>query len=519
MPPKISSFKAVGGALLVLDERRNKEAFPWCRTAVDNLALQGLQQLRGYNVSIIGIAQGVFNMTTAIATASKCLNLGVMTYLPYIVAETRYTTKAKISGTMLEVLDIFGKRLDFCYNLIAPGEINAGVKLPNGTWTGLMKMVIDKKIDFTGLALGVTVERAEELDMSEFLYIDEWSAAFIRPGIQSDIAGFVKPYTYKSWLAVLLTAIVVLMTAFFIRWVSEKAINYESDDSSDKKPDKRNLGGDQVSSTLYEAVNWTISSLLGQAIPVQPKGEAFRVLSGLWLLVSLILATVYRSNLKAMLILPKVYLPFNNIDELAKSRLPVWTPVDAKLHKAALTSPSNTTLGRIAKQFVYPEPPKGLNWMQRSVKAMSEGNMVVTSPLSVIEQTFHYSFSLNGRCLSYAMAETYFKTSILCLFFPKGSPWRNRLNPLIVSLRESGILDYIYRRELRNATQCLKPPGGANVDSALRPLDLGDFYGIFLIYAGGVLAVLVSFVTELILGSKSGNDGKRSATGQLRSTP
>ncbi|XP_066962085.1 glutamate receptor ionotropic, kainate glr-3-like [Macrobrachium rosenbergii] len=441
-------------------------------------------------------------ISSAPANTSRCLNLGVMTWLPYIVAETRDPAKLKVTGTMLEVLDIFVERLGFCYNLVAPREINAGIKLPNGTWTGLMGMVINKKIDFTGLALGVSADRAEALDMSEFLYIDEWSAVYKRPGIQSDIAGFVKPFTLKSWVAVLLSATVVLLTSIFIRLVSERTIYYEGSDSSDRGQ-KRSVGKENFSTILYDAVNWTISSLLGQTLPKISSGEAVRIFSGLWLLASLILSTVYRSNLKAMLILPKIYLPFNNIEELVRSGLPVWTPVDAKLHATALNSPSNSTMGRLAKQFVYPEPPKGLNWLQRSMKGMNEGKMVVTSPLSVVEQTFHYIFSLHGRCLSYAMAERYFKTSILCLFLPKGSPWTDRLNPVIVSLREAGILDYIYRRELRNATECLKPPG-STVDSELRPLDLGDFYGIFLVYAGGILAVFVSFLAELVVGFKQG---------------
>ncbi|XP_064114187.1 glutamate receptor ionotropic, kainate 1-like [Macrobrachium nipponense] len=458
-------------------------------------------------------------MSSVVAnTTSKCLSLGVMTWLPYIVAETRDPTKPRITGTMLQVLDIFVERLGFCYNLVAPREINVGGKLPNGTWTGLIGMVIKKKIDFTGQALGVTAERAEAVDMSEFLYIDEWSAVYKRPGIQPDIAGFVKPFTLKSWVGVLLSSIVVLLTAVFIRLVSERIIYHGGSDSSDRgdvdddeggrtasavNARGRNGGRENFSAILYDAVNWTVSSLLGQTLPKISPGEAVRIFSGLWLLASMILSTVYRSNLKAMLILPKVYLPFNNIEELVSSRLPVWTPVDGKLQITALNSPGNTTMGRLAKQFVYPEPPKGLNWLQRSMRAMNLGEMVVTSPLSVVEQTFHYIFSLHGRCLSYAMAERYFKTSILCLFLPKGSPWTDRLNPIIVSLREAGILDYIYRRELRNATECLKPPG-SNVDSELRPLDLDDFYGVFLVYAGGILAVFVSFLAELIVGFKQG---------------
>lgn len=43
---------------------------------------------------------------------------------------------------------------------------------------------------------------------------------------------------------------------------------------------------------------------------------------GLWLVVALIVNTMYRSNLKAMLIKPLQRLPFNNLEELIENNIP-----------------------------------------------------------------------------------------------------------------------------------------------------------------------------------------------------
>lgn len=40
-------------------------------------------------------------------------------------------------------------------------------------------------------------------------------------------------------------------------------------------------------------------------------------LIGVWLISSLIIGTVYKSNLKAKLIAPKIYLPFSSLEEVA----------------------------------------------------------------------------------------------------------------------------------------------------------------------------------------------------------
>lgn len=72
------------------------------------------------------------------------------------------------------------------------------------------------------------------------------------------------------------------------------------------------------------------------AVPLQPPKGALRILTSLWLLLSFILCTVYRSNLKAMLILPNIQLPFDNIDELSYSNLPVWLSLNSILHENAM---------------------------------------------------------------------------------------------------------------------------------------------------------------------------------------
>lgn len=71
------------------------------------------------------------------------------------------------------------------------------------------------------------------------------------------------------------------------------------------------------------------------AVPLRPPAGVVRLVTGLWLLLALILVTVYRSNLKAMLILPKVTLPFDNLAELVQTDLPVWVATGSVLHDAA----------------------------------------------------------------------------------------------------------------------------------------------------------------------------------------
>ena len=54
--------------------------------------------------------------------------------------------------------------------------------------------------------------------------------------------------------------------------------------------------------------------------------------------MTLIVGIVYRSNLKAMLIAPKLRLPFDSMDELLETDIPVMVPEGSMMHRLYLVS-------------------------------------------------------------------------------------------------------------------------------------------------------------------------------------
>lgn len=49
--------------------------------------------------------------------------------------------------------------------------------------------------DMTGVVVGLDLERTKVVDFSTFLFMDTEKITFKRPVLESDMAGFVKPYT------------------------------------------------------------------------------------------------------------------------------------------------------------------------------------------------------------------------------------------------------------------------------------------------------------------------------------
>ncbi|XP_063849974.1 uncharacterized protein LOC135094106 [Scylla paramamosain] len=85
-------------------------------------------------------------------------------------------------------------------------------------------------------------------------------------------------------------------------------------------------------SVWWTSCLWTVCSSLAQSSTWWPSGSALRIVAGTWLLMVLILTTVYRSNLKAMIIIPKMRLPFNSMAELLETDIPCYVPRGSIIH-------------------------------------------------------------------------------------------------------------------------------------------------------------------------------------------
>lgn len=69
----------------------------------------------------------------------------------------------------------------------------------------------------SGLGLVMTHDRFRAVDVSEYLYLDESSAAYLRPVVGSYVDGFLRPY--DLWVSCF--AFVCVCVGGLIGWVDE----------------------------------------------------------------------------------------------------------------------------------------------------------------------------------------------------------------------------------------------------------------------------------------------------------
>ncbi|XP_037800545.1 glutamate receptor 2-like isoform X2 [Penaeus monodon] len=408
-----------------------------------------------------------------------CFKVLALRWPPFIWWEGNQSPD-QLGGSMKAIMDIFASHLGFCYNIVVPPGENWGNREENGSYSGMLGMMVRREVDMTIVPVGVSEERSRAMDFSEFILMDRQHLIFKRPFPEADMAGFIKPYTPWMWFLIFVAALGICGALAIVHFGYKKLLQDlhtpEEFEEADLVVVRRTLAQD-----LYNYVLWMFSSLILLSVPWNPRGVPVRTLTGVWLIVALIISTVYRSNLKAMLILPKVNLPFTTISEFLQTDIPLYIIEGSLADHYTKGAEPNSSLARLrAKARVNTD-------VIIAIKEVYMGEVTGISSFHGQTKLLHDSFTKNGYCGVYRSVDGLLGGTSNALGFPKGSPLKPKIDRMIRGLREFGILNYLLFQQVPNATNCLTVSRSSTSNlSELRPLELKDFYGVFSLYAGGL---------------------------------
>ncbi|XP_050690222.1 glutamate receptor ionotropic, delta-1-like [Eriocheir sinensis] len=403
------------------------------------------------------------------------------------------------------ILEIIADHIGRCFKYTR-APLPYGQSQPNGSWTGTLGLVQRNEFDFLASFITLSPERMAALDPSTYIILDEMTAVYVRPGVEPDVAGFVKPYTAGVWLLVLFTGLFVFAAGVIVLRCSGRPAPPSSTRDAPLAADvPRDAAADGSDAAEAEAAGWlaaarraslwTWSTMLAHSVPWEPSSDRARVVLGLWLLAVFTLGSVYCSNLKAMLILPKINLPFDSLEQLGDTSIRTLVFQDSLIHRQIEDSDINSNLGRLRDQLVVmPVEQRGLAFAH-----LMSGRAAGISFYQGIIFGLHQDYSVNGKCNLYILSRGFLGPTALTLAFPKGSPHKAKFDRVIVGLRESGILGKLFFNGVSNASECTKPVSSSLANAEQRPLELADFYGVLSLYAAGMIMSFGAFAAEMMV--------------------
>ncbi|XP_060825021.1 glutamate receptor U1-like isoform X2 [Bombus pascuorum] len=211
---------------------------------------------------------------------------------------------SRIGGFFGEVIQLLQEGMNCTFTYM---EANSwGTRLPNGTWTGSIKMLVEDKADLAATELMMSSDRLEAIKFTTPVYSTKCRAYIKRPDTTAvKWNTYLAPFAFNVWNAIGLTVVVVALTITGIDTLSRK-VNWFP---VDLRPNSR--------STLFEVLFFVFGAFCGQGMEPSPLDPTRLVHLNVHLTGVVVLAA-YSAALISFLAIKTFVMPFTTMEGLLK---------------------------------------------------------------------------------------------------------------------------------------------------------------------------------------------------------
>ncbi|XP_047738826.1 glutamate receptor-like [Hyalella azteca] len=310
------------------------------------------------------------------ALSGHVLRVAADTWLPYVSFPVEAEADPSLlSGAAFEIFRIITTKLNVSFKLVRSVDGYWGSPVGNGSFNGMVGQVLRGEVD---MALGPfiqTHERQQVADFSEVLITDSFGIFLPRPGIEKNLANFLKPLSVEEDSSVVLTV-------------------------GNAKP--QYPGVDRILRVICnQGTTWKCENLSG------------RLLLGVWLFASLVLSTVYCGSLTSQLAVPVVRVPVDSLEDLVKSNMQFATEANSAIDQM-LTAATSGVMKEIADRM---SRVSSCYYSRFDIKS---GKLAVLCDFISMKKVTSEEFSTNATC-SYYIARERMSGGSLSFLFPKKS--------------------------------------------------------------------------------------------------
>ncbi|XP_031847328.2 glutamate receptor U1 [Nomia melanderi] len=342
-----------------------------------------------------------------------------------------------IAGFFGEVIHLLqeGMNCTFSYR-----EVESwGIRLPNGTWTGSMRMLIEGEADLAATELMMTSDRLDAIEFTTPVYSTRCRVYIKRPDTTAvKWNAYFAPFSLNTWNAIALTIVIAALT---ITTIDAFTVNVDRPllDSSM-----------QAQSALLEVMFLVFGAFCGQGMESSLLDPIRLVHLSVYLTAVVVLAA-YSAALISFLAVKTFAMPFTTMDGMLADGSYRFAVIG---DSADYTFFQNTTDGMLAVMFdelLASETDLPINYLDGLRRVCSENKyafMTLDNMASVLQGVV----DCNLEPLD-AMVQT-----TIAMAVPEHSPYRGIIDTNILLLRDSGILQRLMKAEW--ATRSSQPKSG-----------------------------------------------------------
>ncbi|KAI7789939.1 probable glutamate receptor [Triplophysa rosa] len=403
------------------------------------------------------------------AAGPKTLKVTSIKEEPYAMSKG-----SELEGFCIDLLSALSKKLDFKYSIQLVKDGRYGAMDDRGQWSGMIGEVIRGEADIAVAPLTVIAKREMAVDMSK-PFMQTGLSFILRKDLLSEDSQFLsllKLFSTDMWMGVLVAYLLTSVCIFLVARISP--CEWE-------QPEK-----EQNSFTLSHSFWYTVGALTLQGAGPHPRALSGRVITAIWWLFSLVLLASFFASLSSWLHSDSQELSIKSFEDLANQNVVEYGTIKDSSSMSFFKNSNNPTHRRI-----YEHMQKAQSY---SLNADEGFRKAQKGSYAFIGESVSLDLAVARYC-NLTRAPEIIGMRGYSIAAPLGSPLMKNLSVAILSLSESGELDYL--RSKWWASSCVARDGKS------APLKAGSLKGIFLLLALGLGLGLFIALMELATKSRS----------------
>uniref|UniRef100_A0A8C4LC78 Glutamate receptor n=1 Tax=Equus asinus TaxID=9793 RepID=A0A8C4LC78_EQUAS len=419
--------------------------------------------------------------------ANKTLVVTTILENPYVMRRPNFQALSgneRFEGFCVDMLRELAELLRFRYRLRLVEDGLYGAPEPNGSWTGMVGELINRKADLAVAAFTITAEREKVIDFSKpFMTLGISILYRVHMGRKPGYFSFLDPFSPAVWLFMLLAYLAVSCVLFLAARLSP----YEWYNPHPCLRARPHILENQY--TLGNSLWFPVGGFMQQGSEIMPRALSTRCVSGVWWAFTLIIISSYTANLAAFLTVQRMEVPVESADDLADQ---------TNIEYGTIHAGSTMTFFQNSRYQTY---QRMWNYMQSKqpsvfVKSTEEGiARVLNSRYAFLLESTMNEYHRRLNC-NLTQIGGLLDTKGYGIGMPLGSPFRDEITLAILQLQENNRLE-ILKRKWWEGSRCPKEE-----DHRAKGLGMENIGGIFVVLICGLIIAVFVAVMEFIWSTR-----------------
>ncbi|XP_047454676.1 glutamate receptor ionotropic, kainate 5 isoform X2 [Mugil cephalus] len=460
-----------------------------------NYTLRILEKHRGghkeigiwYSNNTLAMNSTSLDINVSETLANKTLIVTTILENPYVMRKDNYQDfqgNDQYEGFCVDMLRELADILKFSFKIKLVDDGLYGAPEPNGSWTGMVGELINRKADLAVAGFTITSEREKVIDFSKpFMTLGISILYRVQLGRKPGYFSFLDPFSPAVWLFMLLAYLAVSCVLFLAARLSP----YEWYNPHPCLRERRDMLENQY--TLGNSLWFPVGGFMQQGSEIMPRALSTRCVSGVWWAFTLIIISSYTANLAAFLTVQRMEVPIESPDDLADQ---------TNIEYGTIHGGSTMTFFMNSRYQTYQRMWNYMNSKQPSVfvKSTEEGiARVVNSKYAFLMESTMNEYHRGLNC-NLTQIGGLLDTKGYGIGMPLGSPFRDEITLAILQLQENNRLEILKRRWWEGG-QCPKEE-----DHRAKGLGMENIGGIFVVLICGLIIAVFVAIMEFVWSTR-----------------